>query len=86
MERPRGPQRQITFFDEPVSEAVIRPAGQPAGFLFLKDVGGSEFYQIFYFDLVAGESRGKIVRKIRIRTDVDDRPILLQAYAAVPEN
>ena len=51
VEQPGGTRRQITFFNEPVHNAGIRPAGQPAGFLFPKDVGGSEFYQLFYFDL-----------------------------------
>ncbi|MFC1619717.1 prolyl oligopeptidase family serine peptidase [Candidatus Neomarinimicrobiota bacterium] len=55
LERPGGSRRQITFFNEPVGGAAIRPAGQPAGFLFTKDVGGSEYYQIFYFDLATGE-------------------------------
>ncbi len=55
VERPGGSRQQLTFFDEPVVGAAVRPAGQPAGFLFLKDVGGSEFYQIFYFDLATGE-------------------------------
>jgi protease II len=55
VQQPGGSVEQITFFNEPVREAVIRPAGQPAGFLFLKDVGGSEFYQILYFDLATRE-------------------------------
>lgn len=55
VERPGGTRRQITFFNEPVGGAEIRPAGQPAGFIFPKDVGGSEFYQLFYFDLATGE-------------------------------
>jgi dipeptidyl aminopeptidase/acylaminoacyl peptidase len=55
VERPGGSREQLTFFNEPVREAAVRPAGQPAGFLFLKDVGGSEFYQIFYFDVATGE-------------------------------
>ncbi|UCH11305.1 MAG: DPP IV N-terminal domain-containing protein, partial [Fidelibacterota bacterium] len=55
LEQPGGARHQITFFNEPVSNAIIRPAGQQAGFLFPKDVGGGEFYQIFYFDLVSGE-------------------------------
>jgi dipeptidyl aminopeptidase/acylaminoacyl peptidase len=55
VEQPGGSRQQLTFFNEPVGEAAVRPAGQPAGFLFLKDVGGSEFFQIFYFDLATGE-------------------------------
>ncbi|MFC1484000.1 prolyl oligopeptidase family serine peptidase [Candidatus Neomarinimicrobiota bacterium] len=55
VEQPGGSRRQVTFFNEPVSSAAVRPAGQPAGFLFPKDVGGSEFYQLFHFDLATGE-------------------------------
>ncbi|MEE9162844.1 MAG: alpha/beta fold hydrolase [Candidatus Neomarinimicrobiota bacterium] len=51
---PGGSRRQLTFFNEPLGGAAIRPAGQPPGFLFTKDVGGSEFYQVFHFDLAAG--------------------------------
>ncbi|MFC1481623.1 S9 family peptidase [Candidatus Neomarinimicrobiota bacterium] len=57
VEQPNGSRRQITFFNEPVSYASIRPAGQPEGFLFAKDVGGSEFYQIFCFDLATSQYR-----------------------------
>jgi len=52
---PGGARRQLTFFNEPVGGAAIRPAGQAPGFLFTKDVGGSEFYQIFHFNLNTGE-------------------------------
>ncbi|MFB0516317.1 MAG: alpha/beta fold hydrolase [Candidatus Neomarinimicrobiota bacterium] len=55
VERPGGARQQLTFFNEPVSGAAIRPAGPKDGFLFIKDVGGSEFYQIFYFDIPTGE-------------------------------
>lgn len=55
VEQPGGARRQLTFFNEPVGGAAIRPAGQKPGFLFTKDVGGSEFYQIFHFDLDTGE-------------------------------
>ncbi len=51
---PGGARRQLTFFKEPVRSATVRPAGQKSGLLFTKDFGGSEFYQIFYFDLATG--------------------------------
>lgn len=50
---PRGARHQITFFDEPVTGAEANPTH--SGFLFGKDVGGSEFYQLFHFDLSTGE-------------------------------
>jgi len=48
---PGGTRRQITFFPEPVRLAAYCPDPGRNGFLFMKDVGGGEAYQIFYFDL-----------------------------------
>ncbi len=47
---PGGDRKQITFFDEPVSSATFDPV-KGEYFLFLKDIGGNEFSQIFRFDL-----------------------------------
>jgi dipeptidyl aminopeptidase/acylaminoacyl peptidase len=51
---PGGARKQITFFNEPVRGAAICPDRSRDGFLFAKDVGGGEFYQIFYYDLKTG--------------------------------
>ncbi len=51
---PGGAREQITFFGEPVSGATVRPKGNI--FLYTKDVGGGEFYQIFSYDLSNGSS------------------------------
>lgn len=51
---PGGARRQITFFDEPVSGANMNPRPDQPGFIFRKDVGGSEYYQLFYFNLADG--------------------------------
>ncbi len=51
---PLGMRKQITFFDEPVGGGSFCPDENNHGFLFTKDVGGSEFYQIFYFDMETG--------------------------------
>ena len=48
---PGGDRKQITFFDEPVSSATFDPV-KGEYFLFLKDIGGNEFLQIFRFDLI----------------------------------
>lgn len=48
---PGGSREQITFFTEPVSGATLCPDKNKNVFLFTKDVGGGEFYQIFSFDL-----------------------------------
>lgn len=54
VERPGGTRKQITFFSEPVRGASVCPDPARSGFLFAKDVGGGEFYQIFYFDIDTG--------------------------------
>lgn len=48
---PGGSREQITFFTEPVGGATLCPDKNKNVFLFTKDVGGGEFYQIFSFDL-----------------------------------
>lgn len=52
---PGGARSQLTFFDEPVAEAAAAPDGR--SFLFTKDVGGNEFYQVYSYDLASGEYR-----------------------------
>lgn len=44
-----GDRKQITFFDEPVGSATFDPV-KGNYFLFLKDIGGNEFSQIYRFD------------------------------------
>lgn len=51
---PGGARTQLTFFDEPVGGASVRPSPNTPGFLFRKDVGGGENYQIYYFDQTDG--------------------------------
>ena len=50
VETPLHMRRQLSFFKEPVGGATVRPAHARPGFVFLKDVGGSEFYQLFWQD------------------------------------
>ena len=65
--RPDGMRSQLTFFAEPVSSVVPAPDGR--SFLFAKDSGGDEFYQIHHFDLATGDY--KLVSDGRSRnTDV----------------
>ena len=52
---PLGMRAQITFFDEPVAAAGVNP-GARDGFVYLKDSGGSEFYQLFFYDRDRGAS------------------------------
>jgi len=51
---PGGAREQITFFPEPVGGATVCPDKNKNIFLFTKDVGGGEFYQIFFFDINDG--------------------------------
>ncbi|MEM7019354.1 MAG: prolyl oligopeptidase family serine peptidase [Pseudomonadota bacterium] len=51
-----GTRRQLTFFAEPIGGAEVCDNAEQQGFLFTKDIGGNEFYQVFYFDQASGKS------------------------------
>lgn len=51
-----GAREQITFFDEPIL-GVYTTAANDDGFIYSRDVGGSEFYQLFYFDWATASHR-----------------------------
>jgi dipeptidyl aminopeptidase/acylaminoacyl peptidase len=50
---PGGARRQLTFFPERVGQASFQPT-RGDYFVFLKDIGGGEFFQIFRFDVATG--------------------------------
>ena len=52
---PMGMREQLTFTDEPVSGVVVPDLPQVQSILFLQDVGGTESYQIYDFDLATGK-------------------------------
>ena len=52
---PGGARTQLTFFPDRVGEASYHPHTGDY-FLFSKDVGGGEWYQIFRFDVTTGET------------------------------
>ena len=52
---PGGDRKQITFFDEPISTASFEPRNGNY-FVFLKDVGGNEFMQIYRYDLATNKT------------------------------
>ncbi|MDH3643281.1 MAG: hypothetical protein OES38_14360, partial [Gammaproteobacteria bacterium] len=54
---PLAAREQLTFFSEPVNAAYLPPGGRGTGFVYPRDIGGSEFYQLFWFDWRSGESR-----------------------------
>ena len=56
VDTPLGMRRQITFFPEPVAGASVNPDPARNGFVYLKDAGGSEFYQMFWYDNASTES------------------------------
>lgn len=43
-----GMRSQLTFFDEPVTTAVVSPNPEVNGALFLKDRGGNEYFQLHF--------------------------------------
>ena len=53
---PGAARRQITFFDDRVGAASYHPRGGDY-FVFVKDLGGSEFFQFFRYDLDNGQWR-----------------------------
>lgn len=55
VKKPGGARDQLTFFDEPVVSLVPNPTRK--GFAFGKDVGGSEFWQLYWFDLATRQTR-----------------------------
>lgn len=60
---PGGAREQLTFYDEPIASVAANPKRN--GFVFGKDVGGSEFWQLYWFDLDT--------RDIRMLTDGKSR-------------
>jgi dipeptidyl aminopeptidase/acylaminoacyl peptidase len=52
---PGGARTQLTFFPDRVSSARYQPVNGES-FLFLKDTGGAEFFQVFLFETRAGRS------------------------------
>ena len=55
VDRPMGARTQITFDEEPIAAARFVP-GDPHSMLYLRDVGGGEFHQVYRYDRRAGEA------------------------------
>src|SRR5689334_11548698 len=47
---PLGDRSQLTFYKEPVTVARSPQSATAPGFVFLKDVGGNENSQVYWFD------------------------------------
>jgi dipeptidyl aminopeptidase/acylaminoacyl peptidase len=51
---PGGARTQLTFFPDRVAGAAYQPVNGES-FLFVKDIGGGEFFQIYRYDLASGD-------------------------------
>jgi dipeptidyl aminopeptidase/acylaminoacyl peptidase len=51
---PGGARTQLTFFPDRIAGAAYEPVNGDS-FLFTKDVGGGEFFQLYRYDLAAGD-------------------------------
>jgi dipeptidyl aminopeptidase/acylaminoacyl peptidase len=58
---PLGAREQLTFYREPVTVARSPQSAVAPGFVFLKDQGGNEYAQIYWYDTAT--------RAVRMRTD-----------------
>jgi dipeptidyl aminopeptidase/acylaminoacyl peptidase len=52
---PGGDRSQLTFYPDPVNAGQFNPANGKT-FVFSKDVGGGEFYQIYRYDRASGDT------------------------------
>ena len=51
---PAGARTQLTFFKDPARGGLLRPKAGDC-FVFSKDVGGNEFFQLYRYDLATGD-------------------------------
>ena len=54
---PLGDRQQLTFFPEPISNIAPSPDPERSTFLFGKDDGGNELYQLYVQDVATGRQR-----------------------------
>ena len=54
--QPMGMREQLTFYREPTVAVGSQPGTASRGFVFGKDEGGSEFWQLYQFDLSTREA------------------------------
>jgi dipeptidyl aminopeptidase/acylaminoacyl peptidase len=52
---PLGMREQLTFEREPINSVASSPSPQRDGFVFARDTGGSEFWQLYWYDLASRE-------------------------------
>jgi dipeptidyl aminopeptidase/acylaminoacyl peptidase len=83
---PLGARSQVTFFKEPVTQAYLPPAVNNLGFVYARDVGGSEFYQLFFYDWADASSTMLTDGKSRYSSVVWDRQGERFAYTTTERN
>lgn len=54
--QPLGMRKQLTFFAEPVSGGSYQPGKDSRGFVYSRDNGGDENYQLYFFETATGKS------------------------------
>ncbi len=55
--QPGGSRQQLTFENEPIANASACPDPAKQGFIFSRDVGGNENFQLYYFDRQTGKKQ-----------------------------
>lgn len=82
--QPGGARTQLTFYPERVQGGRYRPDG--GSFLFAKDIGGGEWYQIYSYDTRTGRSTLLTDGKSRNTDPVWSRDGARIAYASTRRN
>lgn len=54
---PAAARQQLSFFHEPVRGVTVNPVDREGSLIYSRDVGGSEYYQLFLFEMKTGKSR-----------------------------
>jgi protease II len=78
---PGAARAQITFYDEPVADALARP-GKADRFLFRRDVGGAEYFQL-YLATLAGAAQAITEPNTRNQAPLFSRDGAQIAWASV---
>jgi dipeptidyl aminopeptidase/acylaminoacyl peptidase len=52
-----GMRTQLTYFDEPITQAWISPDAEVNGAIFAKDRGGDEYYQLYFLSFANNTAR-----------------------------
>lgn len=55
--QPLGMRKQLTFFAEPINGGQYQPGSSSSGFVYGRDNGGDENYQLYFFESATGKSR-----------------------------